>query len=225
MITVHHLEDSRSTRILWLLEELGQPYELETYSRDPATSLAPDSYKALHPLGKSPIVTIDGNAFAETGAIVETILDRANDHDLRLEPGEQGRDAYLYWLHAAEGSLMPLLVMHLFMTVMETRPPALIRPIIKKVTGMLRQSYLTPSLTSQLDYVNSHLSENEWFAGDQLTAADIMMSYPLEAAAGRDVLDRRHTAVLAYLDRLRERPAYKAAIEKGGELNTVVGKS
>ncbi len=217
MITVHHLQQSRSIRILWLLEELGLPYEVQIYQRNPATNLAPDAYRRLHPTGKSPIVTDGDKVLAETGAIVEYFLDAYDDKGLRPAPGTPEKLAYTYWMHAAEGSLMPFLVMHLILTNMETRPPFPIRPIVKAVTGQVRKIYQRPSLKALLDYTETELGRSEWLAGDRLTGADIMMSYPLEAAATRAGLDGTYPNIKAYLAKVRARPAYQTAFEKSGE--------
>ena len=219
MLTVHHLENSRSIRILWMLEELGVPYEVKLYARDSQTNLAPASYRDLHPLGKAPVITEGELVLAETGAIIEYLLDSNPDCGLRPPIGSPERQRYHYWLHAAEGSLMPLLVLTLFFGRMETQPPFPIRSIVKLVTGQVRKLYLTPTLTSLLDYIDQELSTSTWFAGEQLTAADIMMGFPLEAAAARGAVGASHPHALAWIERMRARPAYKAAIEKGGHLD------
>lgn len=221
MITVHHLKNSRSTRIIWLLEELGLDYELKTYDRDGKTNLAPPEIKALHPLGKAPLLTDKGETYAETGAIVDYILDTYGDGNLRPKIGAPERAAYNYWFHAAEGSLMPLLVMGLFFGKMETAPPFFMRPFIKPVTGQVRKLYLTPTTQNLFNYIEAELGKSVWFAGAHVTAADIMMSFPLEAAAGRAGLNENYPNVQAYLKRLRALPAYQRAIETGGEIQVV----
>lgn len=217
MLTVHHLENSRSLRLLWLLEEMGVEYDLKIYQRDPKTNLAPADYQALHPMGKSPVVTDGEMTLAETGAIVEYLLDHYMTAGLRPEKGTPERQAYYYWMHAAEGSVMPLLTLGLFLTMMETRPPFFMRPIIKAVTGQLRKAYHTPSLRKQINYINTHLGENEWFTGSHLTGADAMMLFPLEAAMVRTVPDADYSHIKAYLDRVYARPAYQRAVERGGK--------
>ena len=219
MLTVHHLENSRSIRILWMLEELGVPYELKLYARDRQTNLAPNEYRKLHPVGKAPILTDGDLVLAETGAIVEYLLDTHPDSGLRPPVGSQERQPYHYWLHAAEGSLMPLLILTLFLTRMESQPPFPIRSVVKMVTGQVRKLYLTPSLTSLLDHIEHELSRSTWFAGETLTAADIMMGFPMEAAAARGGLGAAHPHALAWIERMRARPAYQAAVEKGGRLD------
>ncbi len=217
MITVHHLQNSRSQRIIWLMEELGVDYDVQIHERDPDTRLAPASYKALHPLGKAPVVRVDGEALAETGAIIEYFVDRHPEKALKPEIGTPARDRYNYWMHAAEGSLMPLLVMSLFFTQMETSPPFFIRPFVKPVTGRVREMYLRPSLKNILEYVEMQLSQSDWFAGDTFTAADIMMSFPMEAAMVRANIGKPCPSCLEWLERVHARPGYKIAVEKGGE--------
>ena len=220
MITVHHLQNSRSMRIIWLMEELGLDYDIKIYARDATTNLAPADYKALHPLGKAPVVTDDGQTLAETGAIVEYFLDKYPDSGLRPAPGTPERIAYNYWMHFSEGSLMPLLVFQLFLTRMETQPPFFIRPIVSAVTGKLRTAYHTPTLNAQLAFIEAELGRSTWFAGEKMSGADIMMSYPLDAASGRIGLSS-YPNINAWLERLRAIPSYQAAIAKGGELDVV----
>ncbi|MAP95449.1 MAG: glutathione S-transferase [Ponticaulis sp.] len=218
MITVHHLENSRSLRILWLLEELGADYVIKTYPRDPATNLAPKDYQALHPLGKAPVVSDGDTMLAETGAILEHFFDKFADTPLRPAPGTPARTPYQYWMHASEGSLMSLLILGLFLTRMETAPPFPIKQIVKMATSKVRELYHTPSLTKMYAYMNDVLEENDWFAGDALTGADIMMSYPVEAAIGRAGLDDRYPHVLAWMERVKAVPSYQRAVQKGGGL-------
>lgn len=221
MITVHHLEQSRSVRIIWLLEELGVDYSLKSYARDPKTNLAPPEYLALHPLGKAPLITDGDKVLAETGAIAEYIIDKYDAENWRPAKGSPERIAYNYWLHAAEGTLMPYLILHLFMTRMETAPPFFMRPIIKAVTGQVRKAYLTPSLTKFYTYMDAELEGVTWFAGDTPTLADIMMSFPLQAAAGRGALDDTYPHIMTYIERLNARPAYNVALAKSGNMDIV----
>lgn len=216
MITVHHLKNSRSMRIIWLMEELGLDYELKVYDRNPETNLAPEDYRALHPLGKAPLVTVDGVTLAETGAIVEYFLDKHPESGLRPDQGTPERVPYQYWMHAAEGSLMPLLIMQLFFTRMETTPPFPIKQIVKAVTGKVRDLYLSPSLKGIMSYVEAELGKSEYFAGDKLSGADIMMSFPLEAGMARANTGIAMPNTIAWLERIHSRPAYKAAVQKGG---------
>jgi glutathione S-transferase len=202
MITVHHLENSRSQRILWLLEELDLPYEVKRYNRDPQTMLAPPSLKAIHPLGKSPLIVDAGLVIAETGAIVEYLVEKA---DGRLGPPPH-RDAilrYRHFLHYAEGSLMPPLLVLLVIG----RLGILGRPARKPIQKML---------DVHLDWLETGLAERPWFAGDDFTAADIMMSFPLEAARQRGGLDECRPNIIDWLERIHARPAYGRALERGG---------
>jgi glutathione S-transferase len=203
-IIVHHLNNSRSQRVLWMLEELGLPYEIKRYQRDPKTMLAPPELKQVHPLGKSPVIEdTDGEgAIAETGAIVEYLVDKA---DGRLGAPARRADAlrYRFWLHYAEGSLMPPLLLKLVVG----RIPVFGKAALKRIQ---------PMIDVHLDYVESELAQRPWFAGDQMTAADIMMSFPLEAARSRAGLDASRPATIAWLAKVHARPAYQAALAKGG---------
>lgn len=215
MIVVHHLENSRSQRILWLLEELGLEYEVKRYGRDKTTSLAPLELKKIHPLGKSPVITDDGTVVAETGAIIEYIIDRHGGGRLIPPANSPERLRYTYWMHAAEGSVMPLLVMTLIFNRVETGVPWFIRPIAKGISGQVRSAYLGPNLNANLSHMEAELTKSTWFAGEELTAADIMMSFPVEAAAVRTLGDG-YPKLHAFLERIHARPAYKKALERGG---------
>lgn len=203
-IIVHHLENSRSQRILWMIEELGLPYEIKRYERNSKTMLAPPELRRVHPLGKSPVIedTDTGLIIAETGAIVEYLVEKA---DGRLGTPAHRDDAlrYRFWLHYAEGSLMPPLLIKLVLT----RIP---------LFGKAAQKRIQPMIDVHLDYVEAELKQRPWFAGDQLTAADVMMSFPLEAARARGGLDASRPATIAWLDTVHARPAYRTALEKGG---------
>jgi glutathione S-transferase len=216
MITVHHLENSRSQRVLWLLEELGLPYEVKRYARDRKTSLAPPELLAVHPLGKSPVIT-DGRAtVAETGAIVEYLVDKAEGR-LRPEPGTADHRRFTYWLHFAEGSAMPPLVMALVFNKVKTAPmPFFARPIAKAIADNVLKSFVLPNIERQLAFMEAELGEREWFAGRSFSAADVMMSFPLEGAATRGGLDARYPKLAAFLERIHARPAYQRALERGG---------
>lgn len=203
-IVVHHLNNSRSQRVLWMLEELGLPYSIKRYQRDAKTMLAPPELKQVHPLGKSPVIEdTDGEgAIAETGAIVEYLVDKA---DGRLGAPAKRADAlrYRFWLHYAEGSLMP---------------PLLLKLVVSRIPvfGKVALKRIQPMIDVHLDYVESELVQRPWFAGDQMTAADIMMSFPLEAARSRAGLDASRPATIAWLAKVHARPAYQAALAKGG---------
>lgn len=216
MLTVHHLENSRSQRILWLLEELQLDYHVQRYERDPKTSLAPESLKTVHPLGKSPVLTDDEFVLAETGAIIEYLVRQHGNGQLQPEPNTPEFWDYTYWLHAAEGSIMPLLVMKLiFNKTTEPPVPLLVRPISKAIAKEVGKSYLNPNLNTQLAYANEHLSQSAWFAGKQFTAADVMMSFPLEAAATRMDMSE-YPKLEQFVATVKARPAYQKALAVGG---------
>lgn len=215
MLTVHHLNNSRSQRVLWLLEELGVPYEIVRYQRG-ADMLAPKELRSIHPLGKSPVVTDNGNTIAESGAIVEYIVETYGQGRLIPPPGSPERLRYTYWLHYAEGSAMPPLVQKLIFTVLPGRAPALMRPMFSLVMGQLLKNLVNPTLKRHMAFWEGELGKSEWFAGDQFTAADIQMSFPLEAARARAGLAEGHPRAIALLQRMQARPAYKRALERGG---------
>ena len=215
MLTVHHLNNSRSQRVLWLLEELGRPYEIVRYQRQ-ADMRAPKDLRAIHPLGKSPVITDGGKTIAESGAIVEYIVGAYGDGRLVPAPDTPERLRYTYWLHYAEGSAMPLLLLKLLFNIMPKRAPALLRPVVRKVSSQALTTLVNPQLKQHMNFWESELAKSEWFAGDEFSAADIQMSFPLEAAAARGGLEQGHPAAMAFLDRIHGRPAYSRALEKGG---------
>lgn len=215
MIVVHHLENSRSQRVLWLLEELGLPYEVRRYERDTATMLAPPELRAVHPLGKSPLVEMDGEIIAETGAIVETLLDAVPGTVLRPAPGTAEARRYRYWLHYAEGSAMTPLLLKLIFGQLPKRSPKLVRPIVNAISTKAQSGFIDPQIASHVAWWEAELSKSGWFAGREFTAADIMMSFPLEAASSRAPLDGQPN-IQAFLKRIHTRPAYQRALERGG---------
>jgi glutathione S-transferase len=217
MIVVHHLNNSRSQRVLWLLEELGVPYEVKRYERNAETMLAPPELRRVHPLGKSPVVT-DGDAvIAESGAIIEYLVERYGAGRLAPPPGSPERLRYIYWLHYAEGSAMPPLLLKLVFGRVETAPvPFFIKPIVRAIARRAYDSFIDPQIKLHLDYLEGELGKSTWFAGNEFTAADVQMSFPLEAAAARAGLDARRPKLMAFLDRIHARPAYKRALERGG---------
>jgi glutathione S-transferase len=218
MIVVHHLNNSRSQRILWLLEELGVPYEVKRYERDATTMLAPPSLTAVHPLGKSPVITDGDSTVAESGAIVEYLVDRYGGGRLVPPAGTPDRLRYTYWLHYAEGSAMPPLLLKLVFARIEQAPvPFFVRPIVKKVAGTAMTTFIEPQLRKHLDYMEAEVARTGWFAGSEMTAADIQMSFPLEAAAARAGLDQSRPHLFSFLQKIHARDAYKRALEKGGE--------
>lgn len=217
MITVHHLNNSRSQRILWLLEELGLPYEIKRYQRDPQTMLAPPALLKIHPLGKSPVITDDDLTIAESGAIIEYLVDRYDDGKLRPPAGTLGHLRYVYWLHYAEGSAMPPLLMKLVFDRLETAPmPFFIKPVARAIARNVKNAFILPQLTRHLDYMESELDKGDWFAADEFSAADIQVSFALEAAAARGGLDSGRPRLMHFLTRIHARPAYLRALERGG---------
>jgi glutathione S-transferase len=217
MIIVHHLNNSRSQRVLWLLEELGVEYEVKRYERDAQTMLAPSSLKAVHPLGKSPVITDGDVTVAESGAIVEYLVRSYGNGRLIPPPGSPERLRYTYWLHYAEGSAMPPLLLKLVFDRVEQAPvPFFIRPIVKMIAGKAKSSFIEPQITLHLDFMEAELGKSAWFAGNEFTAADIQMSFPLEAAASRGGLDAGRPKLNAFLKEIHARPTYTRALEKGG---------
>lgn len=216
MITVHHLNDSRSQRVLWLLEELGLAYEVKRYQRDAKTMLAPPELKAIHPLGKSPVVD-DGEArLAETGAIVEYLLDTHGGSALRPARGTAEGRRFTYWLHYAEGSAMTPLLLKLIFSQIPKRSPLLVRPVANGIAGKVDANLIAPQLKAHTDYWEAELAKSEWFAGDAFSAADIMMSFPVEAAGSRLGYGADKPRLKAFLERIHARPAYQRAVERGG---------
>jgi len=215
MLTVHHLNNSRSQRVLWLLEELGVPYEIVRYQRQP-TMLAPPELRAVHPLGKSPVITDNGNTVAESGAIIEYILDTYGDGRLIPPAGTPERLRFTYWLHYAEGSAMPPLLLKLIFLMLPPRAPLLVRPLVNAISTKALDTLVDPQLKNHMAFWESELSKTEWFAGNDFTAADIQMSFPLEAASARAGLAQGHPKAMAWLERIHARPAYARALDKGG---------
>lgn len=215
MIVVHHLNLSRSQRVLWLLEELGLAYEIQPYQRDARTLLAPPQLQQVHPLGKSPVLTEGDLTLAESGAILELLAER--EGHLLAPPGSPERARYLYWLHYAEGSLMPPLFLKLLFERIEKAPvPFFLKPVMRRIAGQGRERYVLPQLKRHLDFIEAELGTRAWFAGPAFTAADIQMSYPLEAARQRVGLEGRPN-IRAFLERIAARPAYQRAQARGGE--------
>lgn len=218
MIKVHHLNNSRSQRVLWLLEELELPYEVVHYQRDAQTMLAPPELKKVHPLGKSPVVTTDeGLTLAESGAIIETLVERYGDGRLAPAAGTPEALRYRYWLHYAEGSAMPPLLLKLmFDRVENAKMPFFARPIARGIAQKAKAAFILPNLKTHLDFMEGELGKNEWFAGEAFSGADIQMSFPVEAARARGGLDAARPKLMAWLERIHARPAYQRALERGG---------
>ncbi len=211
MIVVHHLEHSRSQRVLWLLEEIGAPYEVRRYARNPVTRLAPPELLAVHPTGKSPVIEDDGRVVAETGAIVEYLAERHGGGALVPPVGSDEHLRYRYWLHFAEGSAMPMLVMTLLFQRLASGMP----PDCAAMVNGLQHSYVDPQRVAHLDLLEAELARGPFLAGDAFSAADVMMSFPVEAARGRGGLGERPN-LIGWLARMHARPGYQAALAKGG---------
>lgn len=217
MITVHHLQDSRSQRVLWLLEELGLDYEVQRYERDPKTMLAPASLKKVHPLGKSPVITDNEHTVAETGLIVDYIVRTHGEGRLAPRPGSDAHLQYEYWLHYAEGSLMPPLLLQLIFDTVEKKSPFFVRPIAKAISGQVKKQFIRPQQTLHSDFLENELRRQAWFVGDDFSAADIMLSFPLEAAMSRAGLSERYPNLTRFVHTIHARPAYQRALERGGD--------
>ena len=218
MIVVHHLNNSRSQRILWLLEELGLTYDIKRYERDKKTMLAPPELRKVHPLGKSPVVTDDDLTLAESGAIIEYLVERYGEGCFAPARELPAYLRYRYWLHYAEGSIMPPLLLKLVFDKIETSPmPFFVKPIAKAISGKAKSSFIMPQINNHLDYLEDELGKGKWFVGDDFTAADVQLSFPIEAAAARGGLDASRPRLMDYLKRIHARPAYQRAIERGGE--------
>ncbi|AKL42027.1 TPA: glutathione S-transferase [Serratia marcescens] len=216
MIIVHHLNHSRSQRILWFLEELGVPYQVQRYERDPQTMLAPAALKKIHPLGKSPVI-VDGDlTLAESGAIIEYLQEAYDAQGMFMPTDFHARQQYRYWLHYAEGSLMPLLVMKLVFSRLGQPPiPWLLRPVAGAIGKGVQREYLDKQIAPHCDFLEQHLNKGSWFVGNDFSAADIQMSFPLEAMAARGALDDC-PKLRGFLQRIHARPAYQRALEQGG---------
>ncbi len=218
MIVVHHLNNSRSQRVIWLLEELGLEYEIKRYERDPETMLAPASLRKVHPLGKSPVITDDGLTIAESGAIIEYLVGRYGNGRFIPAVDTPERLRYTYWLHYAEGSLMPPLLLKLIFDQIEKQPMLFfIRPIAKAISSNVKSSFIAPQIKLHLDYLEAELGKSQWFAGQEFTAADIQISFPLEAATARAGLNASRPKLMDFLNRIHQRPAYQRALDRGGK--------
>jgi glutathione S-transferase len=217
MIIVHHLNNSRSQRVLWLLEELGLPYEIKNYARDPNTMLAPPSLLAVHPLGKSPVIQDGAVTLAESGAIVSYLVDKYGGGRL-IPPAETPeRLRYTYFMHYAEGSAMPPLLMKLiFDRIAQGPAPWPFSWMARRIASTVQTAFIAPNLKRHLDYLEAELANRTWFTGEEFTAADIQMSFPLEAAASRAGLNASRPKLMSFLHRIHAREAYKRALERGG---------
>jgi glutathione S-transferase len=217
MVVVHHLENSRSQRVLWLLEELAVPYEVKRYERNRETMLAPPELLAVHPLGKSPVIVDDGATVAESGAIIEYLVDKYGAGRLIPPAGTAERLRYTYWMHYAEGSAMPPMLLKLVFSRVASGPaPWPISVIARRIAATVDKAFIGPNVKRHLDFMNSELATRKWFAGDEFTAADVQMSFPVEVAAARAGLDASRPQLFGYLQRIHARDAYKRALERGG---------
>ena len=224
MLIVHHLENSRSQRILWLLEELGVEYDIRRYGRDKETSLAPPELIEIHPLGKAPVV-VDGDVtVVESGAIIEYLVHRYDDGRLRPADGTPDWRKYNYWLHYSEGTFMPLMIVSLILSRIENaKLPFFVKPIARGIAAKVRSGYLDANVSRNLAFMEKTLRESKWFCGDELTAADIQMSFALEAAEVRTNLAAEYPHLAGFLQAARGRPAYRAALDRGGHYELMSG--
>ena len=216
MLTVHHLNNSRSQRVLWLLEELGVLYEVKRYERDKTTMLAPPELKKIHPLGKSPVISDGDKTLAESGAILEYLSQTYGVGRFTPAAGTPEWLRYTYFMHYAEGSLMPLLFMKLVFGRLPTRVPIFMRPVARAIASGADKTLLGPQISNHFAFLESELAQRDWFAGNEFTAADIQMSFPIEAGRARDVIDGSRPKLMAFLERIHARPAYQRALERGG---------
>ena len=217
-IIVHHLEYSRSTRVLWLLEELGAEYELRRYRRTKAWR-APPELDAIHPVGRAPLIQVDGRAMAESGAILEWIVaDSGLSGAAEFGPQtDEERQHYRFFMHYAEGSVMPPLVMRLVLRKAGSAPvPFFAKPVLRAITQKIEAAYPDGEISRSFDFLDRHMEGRTWLLGDRLTAADVQMVFPVEAGLARGAGERPHLA--AWLDRIRARPAWQRALDKGGPL-------
>ncbi|MEG9303582.1 MAG: glutathione S-transferase [Psychrobacter celer] len=220
MLHLHHLANSRSFRIIWLLEELNTDYELTCYERNKAYR-APDSLKKVHPIGHAPMLEVNDRVLIESGFIIEYLI-KHYDTDKQFKPADDNEaawEAYTFWLHFAEASLMPLLVMRLVFSKVVDQSPMLIKPVSKKIQSQVEKNMISRSLDSMLGMMEQHLQDNHWFAGSEFSAADIQMHLAVVGAnAGSGLDSSKYTNILNWLKRCEEREAFKRAEEKGGRL-------
>ncbi len=218
MITVHHLNNSRSQRILWMLEELNLEYEIQFYQRDQETMLAPQSLKDIHPLGKSPVITDGDLVVAESGAIIEYLAKKYGKDKFVPVAESPHYLQYIYWLHFAEGSLMPPLLLKIVFDKINTSPmPFFIKPIARGISAKVMSAFVNPNINNNFAFIDDYLATHEWFAGDSISGADIQMSFPLEASAARGASGDDYPNIAEYIERFQSRPAYQKALEAGGE--------
>ena len=216
MLTLHHLEYSQSFRVLWLLEELQIPYQLKKYNRDPDSRLAPEDYKRISPLGTAPVITDGSITLAETGAIVDYIIETYANNRMNPQPGSKDRIRHLFWMHASQASMMPILMMDSLLRIATARSPALFRPVLKAVFNKLGEAFSRPRMNAILAKAEQELQDQPWFGGESLSSADILMSYPMESARARGYITDSHSNCCQWLQTVYERDAFKAAKNKDG---------
>ncbi len=220
MLILHHLNNSRSHRIIWLLEELGVEYEIKTYQRE-KNWLAPIEYKKIHPLGYSPTITDGDVTLTESGAIIEYILYKYGQNGLKPTLGTNDWIQYLFWLHFSEGTFMPVMFLKLVIATVHKKSPFFIKPVTKKIKSIIQKAVIEPRLSAQINFIESTLATSPWLTGNQFTAADIQMAIPLIWASTDPQLMQNKPFIAAYISRLKNRPAYIRTIEKGGEISRV----
>jgi glutathione S-transferase len=221
MITLHHLENSQSIRILWLLEEIGAPYGFKMYDRDAKTMLAPSDYKALSPLGTAPVITHENITMSESNAIIDYIVDQSDRTDLRPNVNDPLRADYLFWFHAAQGTLQPMQTFGFILGLATEKSPFFVRPIISKVEQALKSAFINPRLMAVLTEMDRQLSKHEFLAGDRFTAADIAMGYTLHMAKMRGALADHYPNIENYVSRMEARPAWQSALKKDGKFKGI----
>ena len=216
-LTLHHLEYSQSFRVLWMLEELQTPYDLVVYDRDERTMAAPDAYKSLSPLGTAPVMTCGDLALSESSAIMEFILDRTPEQSLRPGPDSPDRTRYLFWWHAAQGSMMPLQLMKTVTTISQKRLPFFMKPFVKLYTKGLDELFIQPRMTRILAMAEKDLATAPWFGGQHLSAADFLIAYNMIVGAERDMInDADHPRCMEWVARMKALPSFARATEKDG---------
>jgi len=221
MITLHHLENSQSIRILWLLEEIGAPYDFKMYDRDPKTMLAPADYKALSPLGTAPVITHGEIVLSESNAIIDYIVDQSDRTDLRPNIDDPLRADYLFWFHAAQGTLQPMQTFGFVLGLATQRSPFFVRPIISKVEQALNSVFIEPRLEAIFATMDRQLSTRKFLAGNRFTATDIAMGYTLHMAKMRGSLSEKYPNIEAYVRRMEARTAWQSALKKDGKFSGI----
>ena len=219
MITLHHLNNSRSQRILWLLEELETDYTVTHYQRDSETQLAPEALKQIHPLGKSPLISDGDTVVAESAVIIDYLINKYAPQWKINDASSKDAIQLNYWMHFAEGSLMPPLLLRLvFEKIKSTNMPFFIKPIAKGISNKVLSSFVTPNIKANLNFIENYLQGRNWFVGETLSGADIQMSFPLEASVAREIATKNnHPNIVAFVKRLQARPAYQRALQQAGD--------